>query len=166
MVIAFWIVSLTISSVILFIPVVILSFVIYRFTFFNTCSRSDELLPLYLVAVGVQMIHFAEEYLTGFTTALPALIGAKPYPLGYWLAFNMVAYFIFILGGIVIFQKMKELMMIPIFFILAGVVLNGIGHVLLSLYVGGYFPGLYTALIYLVLGPLLMKKLFVLSRVH
>jgi hypothetical protein len=112
------------------------------------------------------MIHFAEEYLTGFTTALPALIGAEPYPINYWLTFNMVAYFIFILGGIVLFQKMKGLMIIPIFFILAGVVLNGIGHLLLSLYVGGYFPGLYTALIYLVLGPMLMKKLFVLSRVH
>lgn len=49
-------------------------------------------------------------------------------------------------------------MIIPIFFVLAGVVLNGVGHVLISIYVDGYFPGLYTALIYFILWPLLLRK--------
>ena len=56
----------------------------------------------------------------------------------------MVAYFIFILGGIVIFKRIKELMIIPVFFILLGVLLNAVAHILVSIYIGGYFPGLYT----------------------
>jgi len=49
-------------------------------------------------------------------------------------------------------------MIIPLFFILVGVLLNSIGHILISLYVGGYFSGLYTAIIYIIIGPILIKR--------
>jgi hypothetical protein len=154
----FWVVSLTLSSVIVFIPGVILSYVLYLHTFYKKTPNPKRILPLYLLAVGIQFIHFTEEYLTDFTVAVPKLLGREEYPMDYWLVFNMVAYFVFIIGGIILFKKIKELMIIPLFFILVGVLLNSIGHIIISIYTGGYFSGLYTALIYVIIGPLLIKR--------
>lgn len=160
----FWIVSLTLTSVAVFIPGVIISYIVYMYTFYKNSSNSDKLLPLYLFALGLQFIHFTEEYLTNFTTELPKILDVEPYPIDYWLTFNMIAYFIFIVGGIALIKKIKELMIIPLFFILIGVLFNGIVHILLSIYVGGYFPGLYTALVFTVLGPVLVARLFYESK--
>ena len=79
--------------------------------------------------------------------------------MDYWIVFNMVAYSIFIIGGIIIFKRMKEFMIIPLFFIVVGVMLNSIGHILLSVYVGGYFSGLYTSIIYLFFVPLVVNRI-------
>ena len=57
----------------------------------------------------------------------------------------------------IIFKQIRELLIIPVFFILLGVLFNSVAHILLSVYVGGYFPGLITALIYAVLGPIIVK---------
>ena len=46
------------------------------------------------------------------------------------------------------------------FFIVVGVMLNSIGHIIIALYVGGYFSGLYSALAYLIVGPMLIKRIF------
>ncbi|MCP4976762.1 MAG: hypothetical protein GY931_11425 [Maribacter sp.] len=154
----FWFVSLKLNVVIVFIPGVIVAYLFYFKTFYKKTPNPERILPLYLLALGIQFIHFTEEYLTDFTVVVPHLLGQVEYPLDYWLVFNMVAYFIFIIGGIILFKKIKELMIIPLFFILVGVLLNSIGHVLISLYVGGYFSGLYTALIYVIIGPILIKR--------
>ena len=154
----FWLVSLTLSVVIVFIPGVIVTYLLYLNTFYKKTPNPERILPLYLLALGIQFIHFTEEYLTDFTVAIPNLLGQEEYPKDYWLIFNMVVYFIFIIGGIILFKKIKELMIIPLFFILVGVLLNSIGHILISLYVRGYFSGLYTALIYVIIGPILIKR--------
>jgi len=146
--------------VILFIPGIILSFILYLVYLKHRSPDPDRVVPLYLLALGIQFLHFAEEYTTGFTTELPKLIGQEAYPIGYWLVFNMVAYFVFAIGGIILFKRINSLLIIPIFFILVGVMLNAVGHIILSLYTGGYFPGLYTALLYTVIGPILLRQLF------
>jgi len=157
-IVIFWIVSSTLTSVIVFIPGVIISYILYLNTFYKKTPDPEKILTFYLLALGVQFIHFTEEYLTDFTVVVPKLMGQEEYPLDYWLIFNMVAYFIFIIGGIILFKKIKELMIIPLFFILVGVLLNSIGHILIAIYIGGYFSGLYSALIYVVIGLILMKK--------
>ena len=124
----------------------------------------ERILPIYLFALGVQFIHFTEEYITGFTVELPKLFGQMEYDIQYWLAFNMMAYVIFIMGGIILFKKIKELMIIPLFFIIVGVLLNSIGHVLISIYLGSYFSGLYSALIYLIVGPILINRILIDSK--
>ena len=164
-IIIFYLVSSTLSAVILFIPGVILSYIFYLNTIYRKMPKPERILTLYLFALGIQFIHFTEEYLTDFVTAVPGLIGREPYPLDYWISFNMIAYFIFIIGGIILFKQIKELMIIPLFFILVGVVLNSIGHILLAIYVGGYFSGLYSALIYVILGPMLLKRILDESKV-
>jgi len=154
----FLIVSSTLTSVLVFIPGVIVSYLLYLKTFYEKTPNPERILPLYLFALGIQFLHFTEEYLTDFTIEIPRLLGQEAYPTDYWLVFNMVAYFVFILGGIILFKQIKELMIIPLFFILVGVLLNSFGHIMISIYVGGYSSGLYTALIYAVIGPILMKR--------
>ena len=149
-----------ISSVWLFIPLVILTYLIYLISFLKRMPSVHEILHLYLIALSVQMLHFAEEYLTGFVIELPALFGQDPYPKDYWLVFNMAAYSIFLLGGIVLMKKIKELAVIPLFFILTGVLFNAAAHLGLAIYTGGYFPGLYTAIIYFFIAPFLIKCIF------
>jgi hypothetical protein len=156
----FWFVASTLTSVIVFIPGVILTYILYLNTFFKKIPSPDKILPLYLLLLGVQFIHFTEEYLTDFTIEVPKLLSQPEYPMDYWVVFNMMAYFVFIIGGIILFKKIKELMMIPLFFILVGVLLNSIGHIMIAIYVGGYFSGLYSALIYIVIGPILIKRVF------
>ncbi|WP_297696071.1 HXXEE domain-containing protein [uncultured Eudoraea sp.] len=153
-------VSSTLSSVIVFIPGIILTYIVYLITFYKKTPNPERILPLYLFLLGIQFLHFTEEYLTDFIIEVPKLLGQDAYPLDYWLVFNMVAYFIFIIGGIILFKKIKELMIIPLFFILVGVLLNSLGHILIAIYVGGYFSGLYTALIYIIIGPMLIKRLW------
>jgi hypothetical protein len=51
-------------------------------------------------------------------------------------------------------------MIIVWFFAIGGVIGNAIWHPLLSLRVGGYFPGLYTSFAYLIVGPILLKRLW------
>lgn len=156
---AFSWVALTISAVWIFVPAVIITFLIYLNTFFKKIPDPMRILPLYLLALGIQMLHFAEEYLTDFVVVLPRLIGQEPYPIGFWLSFNMVAYFVFILGGIVLFKQSKAFAVIPLFFILVGAVLNPIAHLGLTLSSGSYFPGLYTSLVYFLLIPFFYKAI-------
>jgi hypothetical protein len=131
------------------------------FLFFSRRTPTPEkTLTFYLLLLGIQFLHFTEEYLANFETVVPAFLGQEAYSQDYWVVFNMVAYFIFILGGIIIYKRMNEYMIIPLFFILVGVLLNSIVHILVSIYTGGYFPGLYTAIVYAILGPIFVRRVF------
>ena len=130
-------------------------FVIYP----SNSSPNIRLAQWYFIALAVQCVHFVEEYLGKLYIELPALFDVPPIERDAFVIFNLLAYSIFILGGIAIFKNLRSLMIVPIFFILFGVLANGIFHVLLALWNGSYFPGLYTALVYLFLGPLLLRLL-------
>lgn len=155
-----WVTSKSLPIVLVFIPGLLISAVVYFKTAYRKAPEPTKLLPLYLFALAVQMLHFAEEYLTGFNVKIAVLFGHEPYSLEDLLLFNMIAYFFFILGGIILLKKIRELMIIPIAFIMLGVVFNGIAHLCTAIYSGGYFPGLYTALIYLLLAPIIIKVLW------
>ncbi|MGI9545910.1 MAG: hypothetical protein ACR2MM_01635 [Flavobacteriaceae bacterium] len=156
----FYWVGFIISAVWLFVPATIITFLIYLSTFYKKMPAPNQILPIYLLALSIQMLHFAEEYLTGFVVELPLLFGQDPYPEDYWLVFNMAAYAFFIIGGIVLLKRIKELAFIPLFFILVAAIFNPIAHLGLSIYKAGYFPGLYTAVIYIIIAPFLIKLIF------
>lgn len=147
----------TMTVVWVFVPGMIVTFLVYLRTYRVKMPEPAAILPLYLVALAIQFLHFTEEYLTDFTTEMPALLNEPPYPVEFWLTFNMIAYAIFILGGISLFSKNKSYSIIPLFFLLIGVILNSVAHFLISIFTGGYFPGLFTAIIYLFLIPKIMK---------
>ena len=143
-----------------FAPAMILAFVCYVRTSYREMPEVDRVLPLYLVALAIQFLHFAEEYIYGFQSRVTEIMaGMPPFNADVFLAFNMIAYCLFLLAGLGMYKGMKFPMIIVWFYVIAGVVGNSIWHLLLTLRVGGYFPGLYTSLAGWILGPLLLKRL-------
>ena len=108
-----------------------------------TPSKRDRLLVPYFGAIALQVLHFAEEFITGFHERFPALYGAAPYPATTFVTFNMAAYAVFIVAGLVTFAAGRRTLLIPVlFFIVYGMVGNAVSHVTWSIATGGYFPGL------------------------
>ena len=145
----------------IFVPAMIVAFVCYLRTSYRAMPRPECVLPIYLVALAIQFLHFTEEYLYGFPYRVSELrAGMPPFDLNVFVTFNMVAYALFILGALGIYKGVKFSMIIVWFFAIGGVIGNAIWHPLLSLRVGGYFPGLYTSFAYLIVGPILLKRLW------
>lgn len=160
MITAFSYFSSGLSLIVTFVPGVILALIFYFLTIFRKQPEPDNILPIYLFGLGVQFLHFAEEYVMGFNYKFPALFNSPEYPINIFVTFNMVAYFMFILGGIMIYKRIKPPMIIPIFFVMYGIIGNAIAHVIFCIAVKGYFPGIYTALIYWIIGPIIVSRIW------
>lgn len=120
--------------------------------------RTDQVLPLYLAGIALQVLHLGEEYLTGFQTALPALVGDE-WSDGQFLVFNFIWLFIFIAAAIGVFRKFTTAYLIVFFYAVMGGIMNGIAHPLLSIFQGNCFPGTFTALPALIVGVMLLRQL-------
>ena len=108
----------------------------------------------------MQFIHFAEEYVTGFSSKYPLLYGGVPYSEDLFVSFNMIPYSIFALACILAFTKNVRFLLIPpLFFIIYGAIGNAIAHTWWSIYLQSYFPGLVTAQIFWIAGPFVLYKL-------
>ena len=133
-------------------------FVFHLRTFHRHMPRPEKVLPLYLGAVAWQLLHFVEEFATGFHRELPPLLGAEPWSDTRFLAFNMVHYALFLVSGVAIMTRTRPLTYFASFFIVVMFV-NGVGHPALALLVGGYFPGLWTGLASPVWAALILGRL-------
>ena len=160
MIAAFTYFSSGLSLIVTFVPGVILALIFYFLTIYKKQPEPVKILPLYLLGLGIQFLHFAEEYITGFNYRFPALFNSSEYPLNTFVVFNMFAYFMFILGAMMIYKKIRPPMIIPLFFVIYGIIGNAIAHMIFCLIVRGYFPGIYTALIYWIIGPILIKRIW------
>ncbi|KAA9400650.1 HXXEE domain-containing protein [Haloarcula sp. CBA1131] len=152
------------SLIVTFVPAIILAYVCYLLTSFQQMPDPSRVLPVYLVAFGVQFLHFAEEFTTEFYTRWPVeVFNAAPFELTTFVQINMVSYAAFALGAVAIYRGIKGPMLIVWFFTLMGVIGNGILHPVYPILATGefgYFPGLYTSVIYLILGPILFHRLW------
>lgn len=143
-----------------FAPAMVIAFIVYMNTSYRAMPDPARVLPLYLIALALQFLHFAEEYVYGFHTRLPeALPWFPPFDENVFVVFNMIAYAIFLLAALGLYKNMKWPMIIIWFYVIAGLIGNSIWHILLSLRVGGYFPGLLTSLGGWILAPMLVKRL-------
>lgn len=144
-----------------FVPAMVLAFVCYLRTSYREMPKPERALPIYLIALAMQSLHFTEEYVYGFHRRLPEIMaGMPPLEPNLFVAFNMIAYSLFLLGGVALYKGMKSPMVIVWFFTIGGVIANAIWHPLLALRVGGYFPGLFTSFAYWILGPMLVRRLW------
>lgn len=164
MIVVFWVFSSGWSLRLTFVPGVVLAYGLFLLTVARKPPAPERLLPLYLLALAVQMLHFAEEYVTGFYVRFPELFGGGAYTAETFVMFNMSAYFAFVIGAILPYKGIVAPMMIPLFFITYGVIGNAITHVIFAIAAGGYFPGLYTSLLYWLLAPLLIRELWRVTR--
>ena len=117
------------------------------------------MLPIYLLAIAVQCLHFMEEYLTGFQHRFPRLFGAD-WSDAHFVTFNMLWLAAFVLAGLGVYRRVQLAYLIVLFLALIGGVGNGASHLVLSATSRGYFPGLITAPFCLLVGVLLINRLF------
>lgn len=118
-----------------------------------------SVLPVYLIAIAVQCLHFTEEYVTGFQHRFPALFGAD-WSDAQFVSFNLLWLAAFILAGLGVYRGVRLGYLVVLFFGLIGGVGNGISHIVLSAASWRYFPGLITAPFCLLMGVLLLARLF------
>ncbi len=143
-----------------FVPVMVVAFICYLLTSYREMPKVERVLPIYLIALAIQFLHFTEEYIYGFHLRVTEIMaGMPPFNANVFLAFNMVAYCLFLLAGLGMYKGLKFPMIIVWFFAIV-VLGNAIWHLLLTLRVGGYFPGLYTSFAGWILGPILLKRLW------
>ena len=142
-----------------FAPAMLVAFVCYLRTSYREMPRAERVLPPYLTALAIQFLHFTEEYVYGFHQRVTEIMaGMPPFDVNVFVAFNMIAYCLFLLAGLGMYKGVKFPMVIVWFFAIA-VLGNAVWHAALSLKVGGYFPGLYTSFAGWILGPVLLKRL-------
>jgi Protein of unknown function with HXXEE motif len=162
MVTAFTLLSSGLSLIVTFVPGIVFAWLAYVWLYKTrtTLPAGSEFLPVFFGALAVQFIHFAEEFLTRFRVHFPLLYGGAPYSEDLFVTFNMVAYFMFTLTCILVFTKSLRFLLVPaLFFIVYGAIGNAVSHTWWSLYLRAYFPGLVTAQIYWIVGPLVLYKL-------
>jgi len=115
------------------------------------------------VTVVVQAGHFGEEYLQQFFVHFPILLGLEPWSEGFFVSFNVAWLTAWVLA-IVSLAKFPRLAAFPLWFLAMASVANGVTHPVLSLVVGGYFPGLWSSPLVGILGVVLVSRLISATR--
>lgn len=144
-----------------FVPGVVFLWLGFAFVYIRRVAAPDVkgFLPLFLVTLAVQFVHFFEEFSNGFQTQFAIHYGGTAYTDIEFVLTNMVAYAIFVVSAILVtFYRLRFLIVPMMFFVVYGAIGNAIAHTTWSVLLGDYFPGLITAQIYWILGPLLLRK--------
>lgn len=130
----------------------------YLFWLGTLVVDARRVLPAYLVALAVQVGHFAEEYWSGFNLAFPPVLGASPWRPVVFVGFNIAWLVIFSLSAAGLARNWRPALVVALFLAIGGL-LNGVAHAALALRAGGYFPGAYTAAPAFVAGGILAIKI-------
>lgn len=110
------------------------------------------------VATVFQSTHFSEEWMTGFHTRFPALLGLEPMPLWFFVPFNLVWIAVWIVS-IPLLRRGRAFAFFAAWFMAIAGVLNGIAHPMMALASGGYFPGLLSSPLVGLAGVILWRRL-------
>ena len=116
-------------------------------------------LPLYLLGVALQSLHFCEEYLTGFQREFPTLFGNE-WSDQRFVTFNLIWLSVFSIAALGIYLRNALAYLVVIFFAIVGEVGNGVGHLAISIVQGRYFPGSITAPVIIVVGVVMLRRLY------
>lgn len=144
-----------------FIPGIVIAYAAYLLTSYRKMPEARDVLPIYLAGVAWQFLHFSEEFATKFYIHWPVdVFHSTPMGTTEFVLVNMLSYAVFLAGAVALIYRFKPLMLVVWFFAVMGEVGNVIGHLVYPLVTHEtYFPGLYTSLAYLVLGPMLIARL-------
>jgi hypothetical protein len=119
--------------------------------------------PVYLIGIGVFVLHATEEFRTGFQREMPALFGGT-WTNTQFVAFNAVWLVTFVIAAVTLSRRSPLPVLVVLFFMLAGCLGNGVMHLLLAVQAGGYFPGAWTAPLCFLVGIALCGQLYGTSR--
>ena len=98
----------------------------------------------FAAAIGVQCVHFAEEWAAGFHQRYPALLGLQPWSIELWAGFNLTWIAIWCLSLLGLRAGWRPALF-PAWFLALACLVNCAAHPLLALAAGGYFPGLWSS---------------------
>jgi Protein of unknown function with HXXEE motif len=122
-------------------------------------NDTAAVLPAYLIAIAVQCVHFTEEYVTGFQHRFPRLFG-DDWSDARFVTFNMLWLAAFVLAALGIYRRVPLAYLVVLFLALIGGVANGASHLVLGAINRGYFPGVITAPLCLLMGIVLLSRIF------
>ncbi len=155
----------TIKTPGLFSLYLIFAYIFYLLTCYRQMPEPGRVLPIYLLAVGMELLHFAEEFSTGFYIRIAKEIyHTQPNTANEMVIGQMILFFLTIVGAIAICKKWKPPMFIVWFVVIMQMFVNAIQHPIFSMIVKGYFPGLITSQVGWILGPILFKRLWEVRR--
>lgn len=150
------------SLIATFVPGIIFSWALFAFMFLQKkpIPRSYKTTSLLFATIGIQLLLFAEEAVTGFNAAVPTIYGGEPYSYSFFIVASMIAYFILIICSIFVFiiRKFNFLLFPILLFVVAGTIGSAISHSYWGLNFGSYFPGLIVSQLYWIIAPLLLVK--------
>lgn len=144
-----------------FIPAMALAYPAHLATTNRRLPDPAKVLPIYLVGMAWQFLHFGEEFMNGFNRRWPTeVFGAQAMSLNKFVWINMISYAAFTIGALAIYKGWRVPLLIAWFFALMGAMGNAIGHPIYDLVSGDLtFPGIVTSLGYWVIGPILVYRL-------
>ena len=148
------------STILTFGGSMLIAYIFYLLTSFKKMPDPENVLPVYLIAIAIQLIHFIEEFTTQFFVRFPVEIyNSNPYSANEFVISQMFVYILFIIGALGVYKKWKFTMVFVWFLVIMMYVVNTIQHPIYAIMVKGYFPGLYSSLTGFIMAPILFKKL-------
>lgn len=87
-------------------------------------NDAGAVLPVYLLAIAVQCLHFTEEYVTGFQHQFPRLFG-DDWSDARFVTFNMLWLAAFVLAALGVYRRVQLAYLIVLFLALIGGAGNG-----------------------------------------
>ena len=107
-------------------------------------AERRRLMGWFAVAIAVQCVHFAEEWLADFHLRYPALLGLRPWSIELWAGFNLTWIAVWCLSLLGLRAGWRPALF-PVWFLALACLVNCAAHPLLAVAAGGYFPGLWSS---------------------
>lgn len=142
-----------------FIPALFVAWLVFIGMYLKSVPlpKGTVFIPLFMIGIAWQFLHFTEEFSNHFSDLFPVLYGLPAFTHVKFISINMVSYFLFTIATILVFTKGLKFLMIPVlFFVMGGALGNAIWHSWWVIWLNGYFPGFYTAQVYWVISFILI----------
>jgi hypothetical protein len=147
----------------------IIAYVTWLLTTYRQPADASKVLPLYLVAVGAQLVHETEEYLAGFPSQFSTLFHLPVFTEQFFvITFLLIFSIIWVLAGVGLIYKNPVANFLAWFFVIGPGLVNGIAHFVFPFLAHRlYFPGIITVVlpttasilvIWQLLRPFVLKK--------
>ena len=144
----------------LFLSIILAVASLFAWRLRGHATDMTRLVPAALLALGLQALHAAEEFSTGFHVRAPALWSLPPWAPSFfvWINLGAIALWCLCLAGLSS-GRVRYPALAFLWFLALASIGNGIWHPLIALATGGYFPGLITSLAMTATGALLLRRL-------
>lgn len=150
------------SLIVTFVPGIAFAWAIFLWMYLDKVALPDAqtFVAPFFVALAIQFLHFAEEFVTDFKTFFPELYGGAPFANDLFVTFNMVSYAVFTLSCLAVAYRRIGFLLVPVlFYVIYGAIGNAISHTWWVVDAQAYRPGFVTAQLYWIAGPWLLAIL-------